>query len=131
QGSARQKIGFIAGLCEFVPRADRQAIVAPEDAVADRRPQLIGDRALVLDRQIRDAAPRIEPVGSREGGGRAGVEAAATLAAMVGFRRVGIEREAEINLTEKQPGAEFAVHPIGLLALPAETGLLRQPLFHA
>ena len=31
---------------------------------------------------------------------------------------------------EKQPGAEFARHQIGVLALPAQSGRLRQRLFH-
>ncbi len=31
---------------------------------------------------------------------------------------------------EKQPGAEFARHQIGVLALPAQSRRLRQRLFH-
>ena len=53
------------GVGEAVPRADRQAIVAAIDAVADRRPELVRDRPLMLDRQIGDAAPRIDPVRAR------------------------------------------------------------------
>ena len=63
---ARGELGLAAGLRELVPRADREAIVAAVDAVADQRAQLARDRALVLDGEVGDAAPRIEPVGRRE-----------------------------------------------------------------
>ena len=66
QRRARRKLRLAAGVREFVPRADRQAIVAAVDAVAHQRPQLARDRALVLDGEIGDAAPRIEPIGRRE-----------------------------------------------------------------
>src|SRR6202040_2915964 len=56
----RQKRRFMPGLGKLVPRAPRETIVAAEDAVADKRTQFVRDRPLVLDRQIRDAAPRIE-----------------------------------------------------------------------
>ncbi len=65
------------GLRELVPRADGEAIVAAEHAVADAGPQIRRDVAPVLDGEVRDAAARIEPVGRREGVGRADVEAAA------------------------------------------------------
>ena len=71
------------GLRELVPGADGQAIVAAEDPVADARPQLRRDMALVLDGQVGDAAPRIEPIGRRKGVGRADVEAAPAGAATV------------------------------------------------
>ena len=77
-----------ARLRELVPRADRKAVVAAIDAVADRAPELPRDRPLVLDGEIGDAAPRIEPVGRRKGLGRADVEAGAAGAAMVVARRI-------------------------------------------
>ena len=80
-----------AALRELVPRADGKAVVAAIDAVADRRAELERDRPLVLDGEVGDAAPRIEPVGRREGVGRADVEAGAAGAAMVVLRRVGRE----------------------------------------
>ena len=76
QRGARRKLRLAAGAREFVPGADRQAIVAAVDAVAHQRPQLARDRALVLDGEIGDAAPRIEPIRRRESAGRADVEAA-------------------------------------------------------
>jgi peptide-methionine (S)-S-oxide reductase len=60
---------------ELVPRADRQAIVAAIDAVAHLGAQVLGHRALVLDRQVGNAAPRIQPVGRGKGIGRADIQA--------------------------------------------------------
>ena len=51
-------------------------------------------------------------------------------AAMVAFGASGVERQAQIDLAEEQPGAELARHEVGVLALPAEAGLLGQRLLH-
>src|SRR5581483_7971870 len=60
---ARGEFCLAAGLRELVPGADGEAIVAAIDAVAHRLAELAGYRALVLDGQMGDAAPRIELVG--------------------------------------------------------------------
>src|SRR5690349_16050596 len=96
------------GLRKFVPRTHGEAIVAAEDAVADQRPQFLRDRPLMLDRQIRDAAARIELIGGRKGIGRAAIEAAPASTAMIFLRDIRFELEAQIDLAEKQPGAETA-----------------------
>ena len=122
-------VGLVRRAGEFVPRADREAIVATIDPVADQRPQLDRDHPLVLDRQIRDAAPRIEPVGRGEASvGQA--QAAPARAAVVSFRGIGLELETEINLAEEKPGAELPRYEIGVLTLPAEPGPLGERLFH-
>src|SRR5206468_11833690 len=82
------QLGLAAQAGELVPGADGEAVVAAVDAVAEERPQPTRDRALVLDRQVADAAPGVEAVRGREGAGRAGVEAAAAGAAAVGLGRV-------------------------------------------
>ena len=116
---------------ELVPRADRQAVVAAIDAVADQRPQRNRDHPLVLDRQIRDAAPRIELVGRRERRGRAGVEAAPAGAAMVGLRprrarAPGSDRFRRETATSRNS------RDTRLVCLPCQPmpGLLRQRLLH-
>ena len=88
---------------EFVPRADGEAIVAAVDAIAHRGAELGRDMALVLDRQIGNAAARIETIGRRKGLRRAGVETGAAGAAMILFRRIGRELEAGEDRAEKQP----------------------------
>src|SRR5271166_4591051 len=127
---SRQKIGFVRGMREFVPRTNREAIVTTIDSVADQRAQLERNHALVLDGQIRDAAPRIEPMGRRESRGRARVETAPTRPAIVRRRRIGYEFETEIDLAEEQPRPEFARDKVGVLTLPTDPGLLRQRFFH-
>jgi hypothetical protein len=57
------------------------------------RPQLDRDRAVVLDRQVRDAAAGVEDVGVDEGAGRAGVEAGPTCAAARALRRAADRRQ--------------------------------------
>src|SRR5437763_1700882 len=47
---ARLEIRFSARLRKPVPWADELAVVAAVDAIADQRPQLLRDGALVLDR---------------------------------------------------------------------------------
>ena len=130
QGLARGKLGLAAGLRELVPRTDGEAVVAAIDAVAHRRAQLARDRALVLDGEVGDAAPRIEPIGRGEGRGRADVEAGAAGAAMVRSRRVRRQVERGEDRAEKQPRAEFARHQVGVLALPAEAGGGGERLLH-
>ena len=127
---ALAEIGLLRRLGEFVPGADGEAIVAAIDAVAHERAQLARDRPLMLDGEIGDAAPRIELVGRREGGGRAGIEAAPAGAAMILLGRSGIELQRGEDLAQEEPGAELAGDEIGMLALPADPRRLGQRLLH-
>jgi hypothetical protein len=68
---------------ELVPRANSEAVVAAIDAIAHGAAEFTGDRALMLDGEVGNAAPRIETVGGGEGVGRTDVEAGAALAAMI------------------------------------------------
>ena len=118
------------GAGEFVPGADGEAVVAAIDAVAHRRAMLLGDRPAMLDGEVADAAPRIEPAWCREGAGRADVEAGAAAAAPILARRIGRQVERRVDLAEEEPGAVLPAHQVGVLALPAQPGLLRQRLLH-
>ena len=84
----------------------------------------------VLDREVGNAAPRIELVGRGERRGRADIEAGAATAAMVVLGRVRRQVERGEDRAEKQPGAEFARDEVGVLALPAEAGRRGERLFH-
>ena len=86
--------------------------------------------ALVLDGEVGDAAPRIEPVGGGEGVGRADIQAAAAGAAAVGLRLVGRELERREERAEEEPGAVAAGDQVGVLALPPQAGAGRQRLLH-
>ena len=87
QFRARGEFCFAAFLRKLVPRAHRETIVAAIDAVADALAKFVRDRALVLDRQVRNAAPRIELVGRGERRGRADLLAGIAGAAMIAGRR--------------------------------------------
>ena len=87
----------------FVPGADRQTVVTAKDPVADGSAELGRNLALMLDRQIGNTAPRIEPVGSRKGMGRTNVETAGAGAAMVVLGRIGRQFGIGQNGAEKQP----------------------------
>ena len=63
---ARAQLRLTAEAGEFVPRADGETIVAAIDAIAHRRAKLGRDMALVLDRQVGNAAARIETIGRRK-----------------------------------------------------------------
>src|ERR1700730_1153227 len=127
---ARQKVRLPRRPREFVPRTDGEAVVATVNTIADRRAQLDRNHPLVLDRQIRNAAPGIELVGSGERRGRTRIQAAVARAAMVRFSWIGIELEAQIDLAEKEPGAELPGNQVGVLALPAQPGALGERLLH-
>src|SRR5579871_5207695 len=118
------------GACKSVPWTDRETIVAAVDAVPHLLAEFAGNVSLVLDGEVRDAAPRIDAVRRGESVRRTGIETTAAAAAMIVFPRIGRKRQRRQYKAEKQPRAEFARHQIGVLALPAEASLLRQRLFH-
>ena len=98
QRVARGELGLAAGDRELVPRADGEAIVAAIDAVAHRGAKFARDRAFVLDGEIGDAAPRIEPVRRGEGRGRANVETGAAAAAIVRLGRRSAGRSSVVKI---------------------------------
>src|SRR5437870_1192658 len=79
---AHREVGIVRGLRVLVPRTDDLAVVASIDAVAHERTQLFGDRPEVLDREIGDAAARVELVRSDDRARGADVDAALARAAV-------------------------------------------------
>ncbi len=91
----------------------------------------IGNAPLELDREIGNAAPRIQPVRRDDGAGRTGGHAGAASAAVRRARLVGRQFEINVNLAEKKIRAGVAVDQIGMFADPAESRVARQgPLQH-
>ena len=130
RASRADKLRLAAGLRELVPRTNRKAVIAAVNAVAHLRAQLARDRAFVLDGEIRDAAPRIEPIGRRKRICRTDIKAGPARAAMVDLGRVRLKLERAEDRAEKQPRAVLARHEIGVLALPAEPGRGRERFLH-
>ncbi len=107
---ARLQFRFLRRCGELVPGTDGEAIVASIDAIADRDAKFACDLAAMLDRQIRDAAPCIEPVWRGKRLRRADIETGAASPAMILFRLVGGEIKRRENRPEKEPGSELARH---------------------
>ncbi len=79
---ARREIGFCGWFGKLVPGAEQLAIVATVDAVADGLAKLRRNCALQLDRQVGNAATRVELVGRDDRLGRADVDTGPAAAAM-------------------------------------------------
>ena len=89
QFGARLKGVRGAGLGELVPRADGQAIVAAINMITHCGAELRRDMALMLDGEVGNTAPGIEPVGRRQRPCGTGIKACPATAAMVCGRSVG------------------------------------------
>ena len=107
-----------------VPRTDVLADVAAEHLLANRRPPFLGDRALLLDRQIRQAARGVDDVRLDDRAGRTCLEAARARAALIDAGLVGREIEVREDLRQQEPGTQPRVDEARVLADPAEPGLL-------
>ena len=84
------------------------------------------DRALQLDGEIGNAAPRVEHEGRHERSGGADLEAGGAAAA-VHAGEPGVHRQRDVgeDLAEEEPRARVRIDQHGVLADPAEAGLLR------
>src|SRR3954470_2779598 len=102
---ARREIILGRGLREAVPGTDELAIVAAVDSIADERPQLLRYRALVLDREVGDAAPGVELIRTGNGPRRADVDAALARAAVLRCGGIDRQRQVGVDLAQEKPGA--------------------------
>ena len=80
-----------SGARKAVPRTGGQAIVAAEDACADRGAQVFGNGTPMLDGEVRNTPPGIQREGRGQGPGRAGREAAGAGTAAVVLGRIGFQ----------------------------------------
>ena len=114
-----------AGPCSSpspVPRAHVLADVAAEHVAADGRAVLVRDRALDLDREVADAAARVEHVGRDQSAGGAGVQARGAGPAHVGARRVRLHLQVGDDLAEEEPRAVLGMQQTGVLAPRPQAG---------
>ena len=130
QAVAHREVGFRARPRERVPRADGLAVVAAVHAIADERPELLRDRALQLDGQVRNAAARVELVGRADRLRGADVHALRAGPAMLARGRIHRQRQAGVHLAEEEPGACFAREEQRVLAAPADARLARELDLH-
>ena len=80
----------------------------------------------MLDGQIGDTAPGVDPVGCHDSLRRTDIDAGAAASAMILHRRVGFQCQIGIYLTEKKPGTVVPMQDIAVFALPADAGFGRQ-----
>ncbi len=105
------------------------AVVAAEDAVADRFAQLDWNRIARFDREVRDAASRIELIWRDDRLGRAHLDAAGTGPAVFANRRVHRQRQVRVNLTEEEIRSRVATQQQCVLADPTQPRVARERLF--
>src|SRR6185312_2625078 len=127
---ARGELHLVRRGRKLVPRADREAVVAAIDTVTHGGAELERDRPPVLDVEVAEATPRIEPERGGKGLRRADVEAARAGAAALRLRRIDRQLGRGEDGAQEQPRAELARDQYAVLALPAEAGSFRQRLFH-
>ena len=85
----------------------------------------LGHVAAQLDRQIGNAARRVEHARRHERMGRTRLETQRAGAALIEGRRVKRERQAADDHAEKHPRPEIGVDHAGVLPDPADAGMLR------
>lgn len=114
----------IADLGEAVPRAAKLAIVAPVNAIADGWRRNGTNGPLKLDRQIRNAKPRIDLVRRDDRRGRATGDAAGAVPAMVHGWRVRRQGKRRVDFPEEVPGTG-ARQRNRMLSAPGDAGVMR------
>ena len=114
---------------ELVPRAYQLAIVAAVNPVADQRSQLGRYAPFQFNREVRNAATRIELVGCDDRACRADVDAGATGSAVRLFRPIDRQFHVRVELAQEKPGAGTTIQQVGVLADPAQAGFFRERLF--
>src|SRR6266478_1957820 len=95
---------FVGNLCESVPRARVQTIIAAEDPISDKRAKLKRNGAFQFNCQIRNAPAGIESMRSGDCPRRARFDAALTCSATIGDWLIRQQFESRQNLREKEPG---------------------------
>src|SRR5579862_3206542 len=100
---AHLEVGMACRARELVPGTHQLTVVAAVDAVAECRPQLLGNGAMVLDGEVGDAAPRVEPVWCDDRPGGAGRDARLAGTAMSTGALVDGQRQVRQDLAEEEP----------------------------
>ena len=108
----------------LVPRAHVLADVAAVD-VSPPALRRIGGMASSARSSGSRGTPGVEHVRLDDGAGRARVEALRARAAVVGRRRIGIERQAVTGSSTGRSTSRVAADDAGVLADPADAGVLR------
>ena len=87
------------------------------------RPLIRRDRATMLDREVGDAAGRVQLVSVDKCARGARVDTQRARAALIKHRKVERQVEAGRHAREEQPGTEFGIDQAGILPNPTEPGV--------
>jgi len=127
---ARREIGQGGFAGVFIPRADQLAVIAAVNAIAQQWPQLFGNCRAQFDRQVRNAAPRIDTIGADDRLSGADIDATRAGATMRRGRLIQRQRQVGVEFAEKKPRTGVAIEQIAVFADPAEARISRQRFFH-
>src|SRR5882672_6451783 len=130
QAVAYPEVGLGGDPRVAVPGANELAVVAAEDPVADEGAKLDRDAPLELDREVGNAASRVQLVGRDDGARRADVDAFAAAAAMVLYGSIHRKRQVGVDVPEKEERPRLAGNQHGVLASPAQPRFARQLDLH-
>lgn len=93
----------LQGHSELVPGADQLAVVATVNPVADRCAKLLRNRAVMLDREVGNTAPCIEPIGGQDRLGWTNFKTRLAVAAMLPIRAL---RDGAVKKASPLPSAD-------------------------
>src|SRR5262245_34837644 len=116
-------------LRKSVPRADFQPYIASVNPVPNRGPELLRNRSLQLNSEVRNAAAGIQLERRRNRLRWACLDAARATAAAILFRLIRRQFESGDDLRNKEPITERPADQVGVFACEAESRALRQVTF--
>ncbi len=121
----RHKCGFVGCRDASIPGTHLLADIAAENPISDTRSQFRRDRTTLFDGQIADAARRVQNIGFDERGGRTGIQARSTRAAVISLLGgVVVEFLVSEQSGQEEPASQLPVEQQGVLADPAQPGQL-------
>lgn len=123
------QFGRVVGLCAAIPRTGIEAGVAAKQSVATLCGLLVGQFGAILDGEIGDAAARVECAVGGERVRGTSVDTFGAAAAVVGLRRVVVERQRADNFANHRVRTERGVDEQPIFANPAEPSTLGPAAF--
>src|SRR5215467_1849846 len=105
----------------YVIRTDLLTDVTAKNMISHERTKITRNKAFELNRQIGNAASRIQHVGSHESSGGAGFQTEIALSTAIADRPIVGERYAEKKFSQKKPRAVLGRNEMSIFADPADT----------
>ena len=116
-------------MCEAVPWASCQTVIAAIDPVSNGRPELNGYGALKFDGEVGNTTTGIQLKGTSQRSSWTGVQAPRAGATTIPFGAVGFKLEGGHDFAQEQPIPQTPAHQVGVFADKANAGALGQVAF--